>query len=162
MPNSSTARIGFWIRLDAGLLCMLATWTIVIKYLNPLCMMWAEIRQTGTGGGPHIMWDFWWIPHLMLAWMLWQGRRYAWEFGILVSIVEIIIIFTKFSLFFSNPDMPRSMAPSVLDKFFTNTWFLNKCFVLAFFLMLLVQLLCPGYRKFLRTSSISSPPERSS
>jgi len=149
------ARFEYWLRLDAGLLCMLVTWTLVIKYINPLCMMWAEIRQTGSGGGPHIMWDFWWIPHLALAWMLLERRRFAWEFGMLVSIVEIIIILAKFGLFFANPGISRSLAPPVFDKFFTHTWFVNKCFVLAFFLMLLVQLLCPGFRNFLRTSTIS-------
>jgi hypothetical protein len=144
-------------RLDISgvFLCMLASWTIAIKFINPLCFAWAEYQRTGNAHTPYIMWDFWWVPHILLAVWLWQRRLYAWEFGIVVSIVEIFIIVTKFIFYLRDPMALRfahvpSPPPPLLDTFFTNTWFINKIFVLAFFIFLLIQLLRPEFKNFLR------------
>ncbi len=53
--------------------------------------------------------------------------RYTFGLALTVSVVEIIIVVTKFVLFLSAPQW---------DIWRTN-WFINKCFVLACFVLLL-------------------------
>ncbi|HYN27048.1 MAG TPA: hypothetical protein VES94_02020, partial [Burkholderiales bacterium] len=53
--------------------------------------------------------------------------RYTFGLAITVSVVEIVIVVTKFVRFLSEPQW---------DIWHTN-WFINKCFVLACFLLLL-------------------------
>jgi hypothetical protein len=157
MASVLEANLDRRLKLDAVFLCMLATWTLVIKYINPLCLAFAEKLKTGLFPAPYIMWDFWWIPHLLLAIWLWQRRQWVWEFAIVVSVVEILIIVTKFVRFFQNPFELRFAqhavpAPPVLDLFFTLNWFVNKVFVLTFFIFLLLQILRPEMKRFLKKS----------
>jgi len=141
------------LHLDAVFLCMLATWTLVIKFLNPILMTWAEVERTGEGSGPYILWDFWWVPHLLLALWLWKRLTMVWEFGMVVSVVEILIILKKFYVFLQAPLAPRYGAPPVFDTFLAFHWFLNKVMVLFFFILLLSQLLRVEFKAVLKKSS---------
>ena len=155
MAPHSEAQVVGRLRICAVCLCMLATWTFVIKFLNPICLYLAEVKHTGSAIGPHIMWDFWWVPHLWLAIWLWQRQSRAWELGIVVAAVEIVIITIKFALFLQNPLAPRSNAAPVLDTFFSFTWFVNKVFVLGFFIFLVTLLLRPECKAVLRQRPVA-------
>ena len=104
-------------------LIVLALWTLVIKYLFPVA--YAVIY--GEPVGTHIMWDFWWVAHLWLAYAILTARSYTWWLALLVSVVEIIIIVTKFILFLQAPQW----------SLWQTNWFINKLFVLACFCVLL-------------------------
>ena len=73
------------------------------------------------------MWDFWWVAHIWLGWALIKRPRYLFGLAITVSVIEIVIVVTKFVQFLSAPQW---------DIWRTN-WFINKCFVLACFVLLL-------------------------
>lgn len=107
----------------AHMLIVLAAWTLVIKFVFPVAFALAE----GVPVVTYIYWDFWWVAHLWLAWALLDWRRYTVALAVGVSVVEIIIIVTKFILFFGDPQW----------TIWTTNWFINKVFVLACFCMLL-------------------------
>ncbi len=107
----------------AHMLIVLAAWTLVIKFIFPVAMALAE----GVPIVTYIYWDFWWVAHLWLAWALLNWRRYTVALAVGVSVVEIVIIVTKFVLFFADPEW----------TIWTTNWFINKVFVLACFCMLL-------------------------
>jgi len=110
-------------------LIFLAAWTLVIKFIFP----WIFDAAYGHPPGTHLYWDFWWVIHLWLAWALYRQPAYLWWFAIVVSVVEIAIIVTKFVLFFQSPDW----------NLWQTNWFINKVFVLACFSVLLLWcLLC--------------------
>lgn len=111
------------IRFLAHFLIILAAWTLVIKYIFPVAMALAE----GVPIITYIYWDFWWVAHLWLAWALLNWQRYTVALAVGVSVVEIIIVVTKFILFFGDPEW----------TIWTTNWFINKVFVLACFCMLL-------------------------
>lgn len=77
------------------------------------------------------MWDFWWVVHLWLAWALLNRPAYTLKLAFAVSVIEIIIIVGKFWLFLSAPDW----------NIWQTNWFINKVFVLACFILLLVHIL---------------------
>ncbi len=108
----------------AHMLILLACWTLVIKFIFPLIFDFAY----GHRAGEHIMWDFWWVIHLWLAWALLKWPRYTPSLAVAVSVVEIIIIVVKFWFFLSAPQW---------DLWRTN-WFINKVFVIACFIIMLV------------------------
>jgi len=107
----------------AHFLIVLAAWTLVIKLIFPVAFALAE----GVPIATYIYWDFWWVAHLWLAWALLNWQRYTVVLAVGVSVVEIIIIVTKFILFFDDPHW----------TIWTTNWFINKVFVLACFCMLL-------------------------
>jgi hypothetical protein len=107
----------------AHFLIVLAAWTLVIKFAFPIAFALAE----GVPIATYIYWDFWWVAHLWLAWALLNWPRYTVALAVGVSVVEIIIIVTKFILFFGDPQW----------TIWTTNWFINKVFVLACFCMLL-------------------------
>jgi hypothetical protein len=107
----------------AHFLIVLAAWTLVIKFAFPVAFALAE----GVPIVTYIYWDFWWVAHLWLAWALLNWPRYTVALAVGVSVVEIIIIVTKFILFFGDPQW----------TIWTTNWFINKVFVLACFCMLL-------------------------
>ena len=110
-------------RFFAHWLILLAAWTLVIKFIFPI------IHDTAYGEplGTHIYWDFWWVIHLWLAWALLTWPSYTYPLALGVSVVEIVIIVTKFTFFLAEPDW---------SPWQTN-WFINKLFVLACFVTLL-------------------------
>lgn len=107
----------------AHFLILLSAWTLVIKYVFPVSMSLAE----GVGIGTYIYWDFWWVAHLWLAYALLRPQSYTFLLAVGVSVVEIIIVVTKFILFLPDPDW----------TIWTTNWFINKVFVLACFCLLL-------------------------
>jgi hypothetical protein len=111
------------LRFLADFLFVLASWTLVIKYIFPV----AYALNEGVALSTYVMWDFWWVAHIGLGWALVRRPRYTIEFALGVSIVEIVIVVTKFVLFLSQPTW---------DIWRTN-WFINKVFVLACFVLLL-------------------------
>ena len=75
------------IRFFAHFLFVLAAWTLVIKFAFPFAFAWCE----GTPLDTYIMWDFWWVIHLWLAWALLSWQRYTYALAVSVSVVEITI-----------------------------------------------------------------------
>lgn len=114
-------------RFFAHFLFLLAAWTLVIKYIFPA----AYALHAGVPVLTHVMWDFWWVAHIWLGWALITRPRYTVAFAITVSVVEIVIVVTKFVRFLSEPQW---------DIWHTNR-FINKCFVLGCFILLLGYLL---------------------
>ena len=113
-------------RFFAHFLIILAGWTVTIKYLFPVAFALSEGAPVGT----HILWDFWWIIHLWLAWSLLHWQRYTHLLAVGVSVAEIVIIAVKFVLFLASPTWTIWM---------TN-WFINKLFVLLCFCLLLAHM----------------------
>lgn len=111
----------------AHFLCILAAWTIVIKYLFPIAYALAE----GSPAGTYVFLDFWPVAHLVLAWSLLNWQRWTFAFALVVSVAEIAIIVTKFAIFLSAPEW----------TIWRTNWFINKLFVLGCFVWLLAFLL---------------------
>lgn len=114
---------GTMIGFLAHFLIVIAAWTLVIKFAFPIAFAVAE----GVPVTTYIMWDFWWVAHLWLAWWLLDWRRYTLPLAVVVSVAEIAIILVKFWMFLSAPEW----------TIWTTNWFINKIFVLSCFLMLL-------------------------
>ena len=117
-------------RFLAHWLILLAAWTLVIKFIFPVIYDAAY----GEPLGAHIYWDFWWVIHLWLAFALLTRPRYVYPLALVVSVVEIIIILTKFFFFLKAPDW----------TIFETNWFINKVFVLACFVTMLGWLVRHG------------------
>ena len=145
------------LRFNALLLCMFAAWTVVVKFLNPLCLTWASASSGGPLDGPFIIWDFWWVAHLLLAYWFWRQKPRAWEFGIAMSLAEITITGLKFWLFLGNPLRPLTGAAPMIDRFLTAGWFFNRVCIFAFFVYLLLQLSSPSFRKAMRATPAARP-----
>jgi len=114
-------------RFFAHFLVLLACWTLIIKYLLPVAFALVE----GVPLATHVMWDFWWVAHLYLAWALVRRPPYLFATGALIAAVEIVIVVTKFALFLPDPDWTT----------WTMNWFVNKIFVLGCFSLMLPWLL---------------------
>ena len=111
----------------AHFLFILAAWTLVIKFIFPMAYALAQ----GAALGTYVYWDFWWVVHLWLGWALLHWRRSTFAIALIVSVVEIVIVTTKFALFLAAPEW----------TIWRTNWFINKLFVLACFVLLLVYLL---------------------
>ncbi|HYG65208.1 MAG TPA: hypothetical protein VEL74_21690 [Thermoanaerobaculia bacterium] len=119
-----------WITFCVLGLVVMATWTLVVKFLVPLLWYIAERSAGRFVGELPVMWDFWWVAHLVLAWLLWRRHRWAWAFGLLVAVIEIAIVITKFAFYLRQPDL----------GFWRLLWFTNKVYVLAFFVLFVALL----------------------
>ncbi len=120
-----------WITFSVFGLVVMATWTLVIKFLAPVLYSVAESAAGRAPSGVPVMWDFWWAAHLALAWMLWTRHPSARVAGLCVAAVEILIVTVKLAAYLGHPD----------TSFWRLLWFTNKVYVLAFFVFLLVLLL---------------------
>lgn len=116
MPSLTSRFIAHW-------LIVLAAWTLVIKFVFPIAYDSAYGHPVGT----HIYWDFWWVVHLWLAWALLNRSWYTYPLALSVSVVEIVIIVTKFYFFFQAPEW----------SIWQTNWFINKVFVISCFITLL-------------------------
>lgn len=123
----------------AHFLFILSAWTLVIKYIFPAAYAVAE----GVPIGSYVMWDFWWVVHIWLGWSLLHWRRYTYAAAIAISVAEIAIVVTKFVLFLSVPQW----------TIWRTNWFINKVFVLACFVLLLVYCLANSARLRSRAAS---------
>ncbi|HYV19918.1 MAG TPA: hypothetical protein VFC25_12910 [Verrucomicrobiae bacterium] len=119
-----------WVTASVFGLVVMATWTLVIKDLAPVLYAAAE-RSAGRDIAAPILWDFWWVAHLALAWLLWNGHRMARAAGYAIASVEIVIVVVKFVLFLRAPEW----------TFWRLLWFTNKIYVLGFFCLFLAALL---------------------
>jgi hypothetical protein len=124
------AQSGAIERFFAHFLFILAAWTLVIKYIFPAAIALGE----GAPIGQYVFWDFWWVAHIWLGWALINRPAYTYWLAMIVSVVEIIIVVTKFALFLPAPEW----------NIWRTNWFINKCFVLACFIGLLAFLLSRG------------------
>lgn len=107
----------------AHFLFILAAWTLVIKFIFPVCFALWQGKPIDT----YIYWDFWWVVHIWLGWALLNWQRYTYALAVVVSVVEIAIIVTKFFIFFVAPQWTM----------WSTNWFVNKVFVLACFCLML-------------------------
>lgn len=120
-------------------LFILAAWTLTIKFFFPM----GYAISHGLPLGTHIYWDFWWVIHLWLGWALLKRPRYTFPLAIVVSVAEVLIVVTKFTIFLAAPDW----------TIWSTNWFINKVFVLACFTLLLSYCLLNG--KALRNAASS-------
>lgn len=111
------------IAFFAHSLFLLAAWTIVIKYLFPLAYALAE----GLPPLTHVSLDFWPLAHVAVGWSLLHWQRWTYALALVVSVVEVVIVATKFVLFLSAPEW----------TIWRTNWFINKIFVLTLFVALL-------------------------
>ena len=128
------------VRFLANFLFILASWTLVIKFVLPLVFAWYEEVPLDK----YVMWDFWWVAHLWLAWAFLVQWRYLYPVAYIISVLEILIISFKFYFFLGNPDW----------TIWTTNWFINKVFVLSCFLLIFGYLVM-GIKRW-RVNSISS------
>ncbi len=120
------------IVFSAHFLFILAAWTLIIKFLFPMAYAFWQ----GDSPLTHVYWDFWWVIHIWLGWALLNWRNYTFYLAVSVSVVEIIIVVTKFVLFLSSPQW----------SIWSTNWFINKLFVLACFLILLTYFIVNARR----------------
>ncbi|MDX2227648.1 MAG: hypothetical protein SFY92_11240 [Verrucomicrobiae bacterium] len=139
----------------AVVLLMFVVWSVVIKYINPLCWSWAQYRLTGHFPAPPIMLDLWPVAHLWLAAWFWTRHRLAWPLGLAVSGIEIVVILVKFAGFYMDPAQARTTAPADFDFFMTQNWFVNKLALLALFVVMFLDLLTPRLRTELGMSTLA-------
>ena len=116
-------------------LFFLALYTLIVKFVNPIVFYAAEGIGQGLADAP-IMWDFWWAIHLFLGACLLRRERFAWALALMISIAEIIIIGIKFWNFWHHSAI----------TFWSLSWYVNKCFVLSYFICLLSCLFLPSFR----------------
>ena len=120
-------------------LFFLALYTLIVKFLNPIVFFIAEGPVRGLAEVP-IMWDFWWAIHIFLGICLLRREKFAWGLALAVSVAEIAIILFKFWKFWQAPTI----------DFWTLSWYVNKCFVLSYFICLFAMLWFPSIRRELR------------
>ncbi|MFI2812002.1 hypothetical protein [Microbulbifer sp. M83] len=116
-----------WVTFLAHFLFILAAWTVFIKYLFPIGYALAN----GEPWMRYIYWDFWPVIHVWLGWALLVRPTYLYRLALVVSLVEILIIGTKFAQFLVQPEW----------SIWRTNWFVNKVFVLACFILLLATAL---------------------
>ncbi len=125
----------------AHFLFILAAWTLTIKFFFPISFALWQGEPLLT----HVYWDFWWVIHIWLGWALINWRSYTFYLAVSVSLVEIVIVLTKFAIFLGSPQWSIWM---------TN-WFINKLFVLACFVFLLAYFIANARR--LRDLGLAQP-----
>ncbi len=118
-------------------LVVMATWTLVIKFLAPILYVVAEEKAGNPGVAAPIMWDFWWVAHLWLAHLMWYRHRWAWWAAALISWVEVVIVVVKFFFYLRDP----------IWDLWHLLWFVNKVYVLVFFLILSFLLIRPWFKR---------------
>ncbi len=135
MANETSQRIKFLAYPLFGL----ALYTLIIKFLNPIVYFITEGPSRGLVEVP-VMWDFWWVAHILLGACMLRKEKFVWGFALAVSVAEIAIIAVKFWYFWHHPDF----------TFWTLSWYVNKCFVLSYFVCLFACLWVPGIRRELK------------
>ena len=111
----------------AHFLFVLAAWTVVVKYLFPVT--WAVVH--GLPPATHVYLDLWPVFHVWLGWALLARPRYLYALALVVALLEIGIVATKFAFFLMAPEW----------TIWTTNWFVNKLFVLGCFVLMLGHLL---------------------
>jgi hypothetical protein len=119
-----------WLTFAVLGLVVMATWSLVIKFLAPVLYVLSERAAGRAPEAVPVMWDFWWVAHLALASLLWRRHPRARVAGIVIAVAEIAIVTIKFIIYLRRPDL----------SFWRLLWFTNKVYVLAFFTVLLIVL----------------------
>nr|WP_296749531.1 hypothetical protein [Thioalkalivibrio sp.] len=112
-----------WITFLAHLLFVLAAWSVFIKYVFPVTFA----LFTGDDWHTNIFWDLWPVAHVWLGWALLMQPWYTRWLAVGMSVIEIVIILTLFTLFLAEPDW----------SIWRTNWFVNKVFVLSAFALIL-------------------------
>lgn len=121
-----------WVQFLGHSLFFLAAWTLFIKYLFPV----GYSLIAGEQWWSHVYWDLWPLAHIWLGWALLTQPGYTRRLAIAMSIIEIVIIVSKFAVFLADPEW----------TIWRSNWFVNKVFVLACFILVLVTALVkPGW-----------------
>ena len=120
-----------WVTASVFGLVVMATWTLVIKFLAPVLYLVSQRAAGRPLGWAPVMWDFWWVAHLLLAWLLWRRHPRARLFGLAVAAAETAIVSVKLILYLDRPDL----------SLWGLLWLTNKIYVLLFFVAFLVLLL---------------------
>ena len=115
-----------WFNFLAAWLLLMAGWTIFIKFLFPIFYA----VNYGNDIFTYIMWDFWWVAHIWLAYSFLNISRYTFIVGSIISIAELIIIILKLYLFFNSP----------LWNIWDTNWMINKVIMLILFLLISLTL----------------------
>ena len=103
-------------------LIFIAAWTILIKFIFPVLYA----LHYGENFTKYIMWDFWWIAHLWLAYSFLNISRNTYFIGLIICIFELIIIIYKLYIFFIFPQW----------TIWETNWMINKIFVLILFIFI--------------------------
>ena len=103
-------------------LIFIAAWTILIKFIFPVLYA----LNYGENITKYIMWDFWWIAHLWLAYSFLNISRNTYFIGLIICIFELIIIIYKLYIFFIFPQW----------TIWETNWMINKIFVLILFIFI--------------------------
>ena len=74
------------------------------------------------------------MAHVWLGWALLTRPRYTYALALVVAVLEIGIVVTKFVLFLGEPQW----------TIWTTNWFVNKVFVLGCFVLMLGHLMVRG------------------
>ncbi|MFL6293391.1 MAG: hypothetical protein ACJ759_21055, partial [Thermoanaerobaculia bacterium] len=86
-------------------LVVMVTWTVIVKFLAPVLFYAAE-RQAGRPiAGPPVLWDFWWLAHLGLAWLLWNRLPLALPAGRGLAAAEVLIALGRLAFYLREPDL---------------------------------------------------------
>jgi len=120
-----------WFNLLAAWLILMAAWSVFIKFLFPI----VYAVNYGHDFLNYIMWDFWWVAHLWLAWSFLNISHKTYYIGLLICFLELIIILYKLYNFFESPNW------SIWD----TSWMINKIFVLGLFLFITLIILKNKY-----------------
>lgn len=103
-------------------LIFIAAWTILIKFIFPVLYA----LNYGENITKYIMWDFWWVAHLWLAYSFLNISRNTYFIGLIICIFELIIIIYKLYIFFIFPQW----------TIWETNWMINKIFVLILFIFI--------------------------
>ena len=103
-------------------LIFIAAWTILIKFIFPVLYA----LNYGENITKYIMWDFWWVAHLWLAYSFLNISRNTYFIGLLICVFELIIIIYKLYVFFIFPQW----------TIWETNWMINKIFVLILFIFI--------------------------
>lgn len=111
-------------------LVVMVTWTLIVKFLAPVLFYVAE-RQAGRPiAGPPVLWDFWWVAHLGLAWLLWNRLPLALIAGRGLAAAEVLIALGRLAFYLRAPDL----------SFWGLLWLTNELYILGFFVFLVIYL----------------------
>lgn len=128
--------------LFAHVLTFIAIWTLLVKFVLPAFFAASQGQPLTT----YVMWDLWWVVHLILAWGLRERESFTFLYGVGVSVLEIAIVLWKFYLYLGAAELDAS--------FFRLAWFTNKIAVLLTFATLLPFLLRREVRAHLSEASV--------
>lgn len=123
-------RTDLGIDLSALGLVVMATWTVIVKFLVPVLFALAERYAGRPVASAPVMWDFWWVAHLWLAWLLMHRHPLSRPAGMGIAVAECLIVAVKLVFYLRQPDL----------SLWGLLWLTNKVYVLVFFLFLSVYL----------------------